>query len=119
MPCTWPPRSGRGVTRERVTSPAEVRGTRRHRRRSSTPGIEVMGAEDFGGPPLSIAGARPDPAASPNGSRRSPWRKVAWGGAALLLLLPLAAMQVTDEVDWGPGDFALAGTLVVGVGLAF
>lgn len=77
-----------------------------------------MGAEDFGGPPLSIAGARPDPAPSPNGSRRSPWRKVAWG-AALLLLLPLAAMQVSDEVAWGPGDFALAGTLVVGVGLAF
>ena len=44
---------------------------------------------------------------------------MAWGGAALLLLLPLAAMQVSDEVDWGPGDFALAGTLVAGAGLAF
>ena len=65
---------------------------------------------------MPTARARPDPVPSPNGGGRSPWRKVAWGGAALLLLLPLMlAMQVTEQqVAWGPGDFALAGTLVVG-----
>ena len=68
---------------------------------------------------MPTARARPDRVPSPNGGGRSPWRKVAWGGAALVLLLPLLAMQVTDEVAWGPGDFALAGTLVVGAGLAF
>ena len=38
---------------------------------------------------------------------------------SLILLLPLAAMQVTDEVAWGPADFALAGTLLLGTGLAY
>lgn len=37
----------------------------------------------------------------------------------LVLLLPLLAMQVTDEVVWGPADFAAAGALVFGTGLAF
>ena len=41
-----------------------------------------------------------------------------WGGAAGLLLLPLLAMRFTDEVNWGAGDFVLAGALVAGVGLA-
>ncbi|MGE0043120.1 MAG: hypothetical protein AB7H88_07055 [Vicinamibacterales bacterium] len=36
-----------------------------------------------------------------------------------LLLVPLLAMQVTDEVNWGPGDFALAWTLLAGAGLAW
>lgn len=47
------------------------------------------------------------------------WRTAGWGGAAGLLLLPLLAMQFTDEVNWGPGDFLLAGALVAGVGLAY
>ncbi|WP_245261154.1 hypothetical protein [Chelativorans sp. J32] len=43
-----------------------------------------------------------------------------WGAAALLiLLLPLLAMQITDEVKWGLADFVLAGTLVVGAGLIY
>jgi GNAT superfamily N-acetyltransferase len=37
-------------------------------------------------------------------------------GAALILLLPLVAMLVTDEMNWGPIDFALAGVLLVGAG---
>ena len=37
--------------------------------------------------------------------------------AAFLLSLPLLAMQVTDEVAWGPADFAVAGALIVGTGL--
>jgi hypothetical protein len=36
---------------------------------------------------------------------------------ALILLLPLVAMQFTDEVDWGVADFAAAGVLLGGTGL--
>ena len=36
---------------------------------------------------------------------------------AFILLLPLVAMQITDEVAWGPADFVLAGALLGGTGL--
>jgi hypothetical protein len=36
---------------------------------------------------------------------------------AFILLLPLVAMQITDEVDWGVADFAFAGALLGGTGL--
>ena len=36
---------------------------------------------------------------------------------AFILLLPLVAMQITDEVDWGVADFVLAGALLGGTGL--
>lgn len=39
--------------------------------------------------------------------------------AAFLLLLPLLAMQVTDEVVWDPADFAIAGALLFGTGLTY
>ncbi|HEV7659186.1 MAG TPA: hypothetical protein VGO55_05005 [Allosphingosinicella sp.] len=52
-------------------------------------------------------------------ARTSRWRIAAWTVAALLLLLPLLAMQVSDEVVWGPADFATAGALIAGVGAAF
>ena len=39
--------------------------------------------------------------------------------AAFVLVLPLVAMQVTDQVAWTPADFAFAGVLVVGTGLAY
>jgi hypothetical protein len=49
------------------------------------------------------------------------WGQVArvglWSLAALLLLAPLVAMQVTDEVRWGPEDFVFAGLLFGTVGL--
>jgi hypothetical protein len=35
------------------------------------------------------------------------------------LMLPLLAMQVTDQVVWGLGDFAVAGTLLFGTGLTY
>jgi hypothetical protein len=36
---------------------------------------------------------------------------------AAVLLLPLVAMQFTDEVNWDLADFAFAGALVAGVGV--
>ena len=39
--------------------------------------------------------------------------------AASILLAPLVAMQITDEVVWGPADFALAGALLVATGLSY
>jgi hypothetical protein len=39
--------------------------------------------------------------------------------AAFILLLPLSAMQITDEVVWDLADFAVAGVLLVGTGLVF
>ncbi len=40
-------------------------------------------------------------------------------GTALILLVPLLAMQVTDEVDWDVADFAVIGTLLLGTGLVY
>ncbi|MDH3458641.1 MAG: hypothetical protein OER90_17515 [Gemmatimonadota bacterium] len=52
------------------------------------------------------------------GERRwSRWRIAGWLTAAVVLLLPLAAMQFTDEVNWSVADFALAGALLLGVGI--
>ena len=38
---------------------------------------------------------------------------------ALILLLLLLAMQITDEVVWDLADFAFAGTLLLGAGLTY
>lgn len=54
-----------------------------------------------------------------NGPHGSRWRIAAWSAAALVLLLPLVAMQFTDEVNWTVGDFAFAAALLGGVGVAF
>jgi hypothetical protein len=47
------------------------------------------------------------------------WRILRWGGAAGLLLLPLVAMQFTDEVDWTLSDFVFAGVVLLAVSLAY
>ena len=47
------------------------------------------------------------------------WRAMAWGSAAALILLPLVAMQFTQEVNWGAADFALAIAMVLVVGITF
>ena len=39
--------------------------------------------------------------------------------AAFILLLPLLAMQITDEVVWTLSDFGVVGVLVVGTGLTY
>jgi len=51
----------------------------------------------------------------------SGWRIAGWSVAALLLLLPLAAMQLTDEVTWTGFDFAFMAVVfgLVGLGLEF
>jgi peptidoglycan/LPS O-acetylase OafA/YrhL len=36
---------------------------------------------------------------------------------AILLLIPLIAMQFTNEVDWNLFDFIVAGVLLLGTGL--
>lgn len=53
------------------------------------------------------------------GRRGSRWRVAAWAAAALVLLLPLVAMQFTDEVNWDAADFVFAGALLVGVGVPY
>lgn len=53
-----------------------------------------------------------------DGGRMNPWRIAAWSLAALLLLLPLVAMQFTAEVNWTASDFVFAGVLIGSVGLA-
>lgn len=49
--------------------------------------------------------------------RGAPWRLLGWSAAAALLLVPLVAMQFTDEVDWTPFDFGFAAVLLGSVGL--
>jgi hypothetical protein len=46
-----------------------------------------------------------------HGSR---WRIVIWGTAAFLLLLPLIAMQFTNEVNWDDTDFVVFGAMLFG-----
>jgi hypothetical protein len=48
------------------------------------------------------------------GRRRNHWRIAPWAIAALLLLLPLVAMQFTDEVAWDETDFIVFGAMLVG-----
>lgn len=42
------------------------------------------------------------------------WRIARWGGAALLLLLPLVAMQFSDAMDWDETDFIVMGAMLAG-----
>lgn len=47
------------------------------------------------------------------------WRIIGWGAAACLLLVPLVAMQLTEEVRWNAFDFVFAAGLILGVGIGF
>jgi hypothetical protein len=58
-------------------------------------------------------------AAAGGGRRGNRWRIALWSVAALILLMPLIAMQFTDEVAWTAFDFVFAGALLLGVGLTF
>jgi hypothetical protein len=48
------------------------------------------------------------------GRRGRFWRIAPWVTAALILLLPLVAMQFTDEVVWDEADFAVIGAMLFG-----
>ena len=50
----------------------------------------------------------------------SPWRTAAWAAVvALILLIPLVAMQFSDEWNWDLFDFIFAGTLLLGAALVY
>ena len=40
------------------------------------------------------------------------WRVAMWGAAALLLSIPVIAMQFTSDVDWSGSDFIVMGILL-------
>lgn len=46
-------------------------------------------------------------------------RWLVWGGAAALLLLPLVAMQFTEEVQWTWHDFVFMGVMLLVVCIAY
>jgi hypothetical protein len=48
---------------------------------------------------------------------RSALRVAAW--TAGLLLVPLLAMQLSAEMDWGIGDFMAAGALLFSAGMVY
>ncbi len=52
----------------------------------------------------------------PPKNRASRWRVAGWGAAATLLVLPLIAMQFTDEVNWTGSDFAVFGAMLLVAG---
>lgn len=54
---------------------------------------------------------------SPPGSNR--WRAARWTAATLILLVPLVAMQFTDEVNWDLTDFIFAGGLILIAGVGW
>ncbi|HEX2255642.1 MAG TPA: hypothetical protein VHG92_02885 [Afifellaceae bacterium] len=52
-------------------------------------------------------------AESTGGRRRRLWRIAPWAIAAILWLLPLAAMQFTSEMDWDETDFIVWGAMLL------
>lgn len=40
-------------------------------------------------------------------------------GTALILMIPLLAMQFSDEVDWKLADFVIIGALLLGTGFTY
>jgi hypothetical protein len=52
--------------------------------------------------------------------RGTGWITTIWTtAAAVILLLPLIAMQFTSEVNWTVGDFVFAGGLLLGAGVTY
>jgi hypothetical protein len=59
-----------------------------------------------------ITADRTDPKAAGN------WRHVMWALFAAIVLAPLVAMQLTDEVRWNGFDFAAAAVLFFVLGIS-
>jgi hypothetical protein len=53
--------------------------------------------------------------------RLNRWRILGWGGAVVLILTPLVAMQFTNEVNWDETDFIVAAIIfgIVGAIIEF
>jgi hypothetical protein len=49
-----------------------------------------------------------------SGQLRHVWRMAPWIIAAILLLLPLVAMQFTDDMNWDETDFIVFGAMLLG-----
>jgi len=47
---------------------------------------------------------------------KTSWQVWNLAGTLLILLIPFVAMQITEEVNWGPMDFITAGILIFGAG---
>lgn len=45
-------------------------------------------------------------------------RLMIWGGAAMLMAVPVIAMRVSEQVAWEPGDFLFLAILVILMGAA-
>lgn len=56
----------------------------------------------------------PVPTDANGGRPLNGWRIAAWAAAAVVLLIPLAAMPFTDEIAWTAADFAVAGAVLFG-----
>ena len=49
----------------------------------------------------------------------SSWRTTLWATAAFVFLIPLAAMQFTNEIAWDRTDFIIFAAMLVGACSAF
>lgn len=68
---------------------------------------------------MGLHSNREEPVTNDTATGINRWRMAAWSAAALLMLAPLVAMQLTDEVRWTASDFVFAAVLIGGVGLVF
>lgn len=50
---------------------------------------------------------------------RNIWRIARWTSALVILLTPLAMMQISDEWHWTIGSFLFAGIMIGGIGLLY
>lgn len=53
------------------------------------------------------------------GGRHRRWRVAIWGTASLVMIMPMVAEQVTDEMAWDLSDFVLLGAMLAGACSAY
>ncbi|MBT8142026.1 MAG: hypothetical protein HKN88_09800 [Gammaproteobacteria bacterium] len=52
-------------------------------------------------------------------TQKKNWRLIYWLIAAIILLIPLVAMQFTQEVNWAIMDFVVMGAMLLSLGIGF